>query len=92
MKKNTLLLLCVVGLGLYLYYRNKNKSVYTNTIAPTSVDPNNPVNSTGIQQLDYAGTPIVQTLDARANIIDNQVRARFSLSGYKKLGQIPNTI
>jgi hypothetical protein len=92
MKKNNLLILGLVGLGLYLYYRNKNNSVYTNTMAPASVDPNNPVNSTGIQELDFAGTPITQTLDVRGNAFDNQVRARFSLSGYKKLGQIPNTI
>jgi len=94
MKKETLILLGIVGLGLYLYYRNKNASasVLTERIAPTSVNPNSPVNNTGVQTIDTTGAPILQTLDARGNVIDNQVQAHFSLSGYKKLGSIPNTI
>ena len=80
----TLLILGIVGIGLYLYYKNKNK-VLTQTNYPTAPNPAAPSNDTGI--------PIVQTLDASSQAIaDNSYRAHFSLSGYKKLGNIPNTI
>ena len=78
MKKETLLLLGVVGLGLYLYFRNKKNVIVPNN-TQTAVDPNIPINDTGV--------PIEQKLDA-----NNSYRAYFSLSGYKKLGNIPNTI
>jgi len=86
MKKETLILLGIVGVGLYLYYRNKSKgSASTKTDYPTAPNPVAPVNETGV--------PIVQTLDINNQaILDNSYRAHFSLSGYKKLGNIPNTI
>jgi hypothetical protein len=84
MKKETLILLGIVGVGLYLYYRNKS-SVTAQTNYPTAPNPAAPSNDTGV--------PVVQTLDANnQSIIDNSYRAHFSLSGYKKLGNIPNTI
>jgi hypothetical protein len=84
MKKETLILLGIVGLGLFLYYRNKKSMIVTNSV-PAGVDPNTPVNDTGV--------PKLQMLDARGQAIDqNSYRAYFSLSGYKKLGNIPNTI
>jgi hypothetical protein len=84
MKKETLILLGIVGVGLYLYYRNKN-SVTAQTNYPTAPNPAAPSNDTGV--------PVVQTLDANNQaIVDNSYRAHFSLSGYKKLGNIPNTI
>ncbi len=84
MKKETLILLGIVGVGLYLYYRNKS-SVTAQTNYPTAPNPVAPVNETGV--------PIVQTLDINNQaILDNSYRAHFSLSGYKKLGNIPNTI
>ena len=94
MKKDTLILLGIVGLGLYLYYRNKNlsSSVYTEKIKSTSVNPNSPVNNTGVQDIDKSGAPIQQSLDIRGNVVENQVSAHFTLSGYKKLGSIPITI
>jgi hypothetical protein len=84
MKKETLFLLGIVGLGLYLYYRNK-KSIIPANNTPVLTNSDVPVNDTGV--------PKVQTLDARGQAIDdNSYRAYFSLSGYKKLGNIPNTI
>jgi len=77
MKKETLLLLGIVGLGLYLYYRNKKSVIIPGN--STATIPNVPVNDTGV--------PIEQKLDA-----NDSYRAYFSLSGYKKLGNIPNTI
>jgi hypothetical protein len=77
MKKETLVLLGIIGLGYYLYYRHKKTMNVTNNV-PSGTDPNAPVNDTGV--------PIEQRLDS------NSYRAYFSLSGYKKLGNIPNTI
>jgi len=82
MKKDTLLILGIVGIGLYLYYRNK-KSIVQDKIV-TTTNPSTPVNETGV--------PIEQTLDTRFQANDLDYRAYFSLSGYKKLGNIPNTI
>lgn len=95
MKKDTLILLGLVGLGLYLYYRKKASATTTapvERIKATAVNPNSPENNTGAVDIDKTGAPILQTLDARGNVIENQVQAHFSLSGYKKLGSIPNTI
>jgi len=93
MKKQTLILLGIVGVGLYLYYRNKNKSVVTaQSDYPTAPNPVAPINNTGLQDIDKTGAPILQSLDIRGNVVENQVSAHFSLSGYKKLGTIPNTI
>ena len=84
MKKETLILLGIIGLGYYLYYRNK-KTMPKDTSA-SAINPSIPVNQTG--------TPTVreQTLDERKQLVDLDYRAYFSLSGYKKLGNIPNTI
>ena len=94
MKKDTLILLGLVGIGLYLYYRNKKSSVIETDkrIKPTAINPNSPENNTGVIDIDKTGAPIVQTLDARGNVNMNQISAHFSLSGYRKLGSIPNTI
>jgi hypothetical protein len=87
MKKETLILLGIVGVGLYLYYRNKNK-ITTVTNNSTAINPSAPSNNTGVPSVI-----IPQTLDANAQILaDNSYTAHFSLSGYKRLGNIPNTI
>lgn len=83
MKKETLILLGIVGVGLYLYYKNKS-NVTAQTNYPTAPNPVAPVNETG--------KPIAQTLDERNQLVNLDYRAYFSLSGYKKLGNIPNTI
>jgi hypothetical protein len=84
MKKETLLLLGIIGLGYYLYYRNKKSMNVANNV-PAGTNPNVPVNDTGV--------PKEQMLDARGQAIDpNSYRAYFTLSGMKKLGNIPNTI
>jgi len=83
MKKDTLFLLGLVGLGLYLYYRKKSNITFKNAY-PTAPNPSIPVNDTGV--------PIEQTLDAKSQANDYDYRAYFSLSGYKKLGNVPNTI
>lgn len=82
MKKDTLLILGIVGIGLYLYYRNKKSIVQDKSV--TTTNPSTPVNETGV--------PIEQTLDRKFQANDLDYRAYFSLSGYKKLGNIPNTI
>lgn len=82
MKKDTLLILGIVGIGLYLYFRNKKSIVQDKSV--TATNPSTPVNETGV--------PIEQTLDTRFQANDLDYRAYFSLSGYKKLGNIPNTI
>ena len=80
----TLILLGIVGLGLYLYYRKKGSATALLNY-PTAPNPAAPSKDTGV--------PIVQTLDINNQLIaDNSYRAHFSLSGYKKLGNIPNTI
>jgi hypothetical protein len=93
MKKDTLILLGLVGIGLYLYYRKKSSTMApAQQIVPNAYNPNSPENNTGVQSIDTTGAPILQTLDIRGNVVENQVSAHFSLSGYKKLGSIPNTI
>jgi len=82
MKKETLILLGIIGLGYYLYFRNKKTMPQDKTTAV--INPATPVNETGV--------PINQTLDAKNQAIDYDYRAYFSLSGYKKLGNVPNTI
>jgi hypothetical protein len=83
MKKDTLFLLGLVGLGLYLYYRKKSNITFKNAY-PTAPNPVIPQNETGV--------PIPQTLDKSYTNANDYQRAYFSLSGYKKLGNIPNTI
>jgi hypothetical protein len=88
MKKDTLFLLGLVGLGLYLYYRHKKPVLQDKTASNTNSSI--PVNETGVpieQKLD-----IRQNYDVRNQLNDNDYTAYFSLSGYKKLGNIPNTI
>lgn len=78
MKKENLILLALVGFGIYYFY--KNRSTSTATAAPVSpVNPNMPINDTG------AGV-------VKAFSSNDQITAHFSLSGYKKLGNVPNTI
>jgi len=82
MKKETLILLGIIGLSYYLYYRNK-KTMPQNTTAP-ALNPAIPVNNTGV--------PTNQPLNQINQANDLDYRAYFSLSGYKKLGNVPNTI
>jgi hypothetical protein len=83
-KNGLLILLGIVGLGLYLYYRKKGSATALLNY-PTAPNPAAPSNDTGV--------PVVQVLDANNQLIaDNSYRAHFSLSGHKKLGNVPNTI
>lgn len=89
MKNSTIILLGLVGVGIYLYMRNKkaNASLYH-----TAPNPVAPVNDTGVPKTDSNGIEIPQTLDFKGNPADI-TNVRFAMSGYrKKLGQIPNTI
>jgi hypothetical protein len=89
MKNSTLILLGLVGVGIYLYMRNKkaNASYY-----PTAPNPAAPVNDTGVPPVTSTGEEIPQTLDAKGNVIETY-NVRYAISGYKKkLGKIPNTI
>lgn len=89
MKNSTLILLGLVGVGIYLYMRNKKAST---TFYPTAPNPAAPVNDTGAKNVDSTGVEIAQTLDYKGAAADNY-NVRFSMNGFKKkLGQIPNTI
>ena len=89
MKNSTLILLGLVGVGIYLYYKNKNK--VNSPFYPTAPNPAAPVNDTGVPPVTSTGEEIAQTLDAKGNIVDTY-NVRFSLNGIKKIGKIPNTI
>lgn len=89
MKNSTLILLGLVGVGIYLYMRNKKAN---STFYPTAPNPAAPVNNTGVPNIDSNGMEIPQTLDAKAQAM-NSYNVRFSINGMnKKLGRIPNTI
>jgi hypothetical protein len=89
MKNSTLILLGLVGVGIYLYMRNKKASAQ---FYPTAPNPAAPVNDTGVPPVTTSGEEIAQTLDAKGNVIDTY-NVRFSINGVKKkLGKIPNTI
>jgi len=81
MKKENYIILALVGIGIYFYYKSKKNT--TTSEVKANNNPSIPVNDTGV--------PIPQTLDLQTN--QNLITAHFSLSGYKKkLGNIPNTI
>lgn len=89
MKNSTLILLGLVGVGIYLYMRNKNANQIN---YPTAPNPAAPVNDTGVPNVDAFGVELPQTLDAK-NIAAESYNVRFAINGYKKkLGKIPNTI
>ena len=88
MKNSTLILLGLVGIGVYLYMRKRNAN---STFYPTAPNPVAPVNYTGAPNVDSSGMEIPQTLDAKAQA--DVLNVRFAMNGFrKKLGQIPNTI
>ena len=87
MKNSTLILLGLVGVGVYLYLRNKKAN---QTFIPTAPNPAAPVNDTGAKNVDSLGVEIPQTLDYKGAEVYN---VKFAINGYKKkLGRIPNTI
>lgn len=89
MKNRTLILLGLVGVGIYLYMRSK-KQMTSNT--PAALNPAAPVNDTGARNVDSTGVEIAQSLDTKGGTGDNY-NVRFAINGYrKKLGNIPNTI
>jgi len=90
MKNSTLILLGLVGVGVYLYLRNKKAN---QTYFPTAPNPAAPVNDTGVPpNISSTGEELPQTLDAK-NYVSNTYNVRYAISGYnKKLGRIPNTI
>jgi hypothetical protein len=89
MKNSTLILLGLVGVGIYLYMRNKKASAQ---FYPTAPNPAAPKNDTGVPPVSNTGEEIAQTLDAKGNVIESY-NVRYAISGYKKkLGKIPNTI
>lgn len=89
MKRNTLIILGLVGVGIYLYMRSKKQMLKS---SPLSMNPAAPVNDTGVQLVDKTGVEIAQSLDAKGGSGDNY-NVRFAINGYrKKLGNIPNCI
>ena len=90
MKNSTLILLGLVGVGVYLYLRNKKAN---QTFFPTAPNPAAPVNDTGVPPVDQNGIELPQTLDAKNMIAAESYNVRFAINGYKKkIGKIPNTI
>lgn len=88
MKNSTLILLGLVGVGVYLYLRNKKAN---QTYFPTAPNPVAPVNDTGVPpNISSTGEELPQTLDAKNYISTYNVR--YAIAGYKKIGKIPNTI
>lgn len=90
MKNSTLILLGLVGVGIYLYMRNKKASAQ---YYPTAPNPAAPVNDTGVPPVSSTGQEIAQTLDAKGNVVESY-NVHYAISGYKKkkIGKIPNTI
>lgn len=88
MKNSTLILLGLVGVGVYLYLRNKKAN---QTFFPTAPNPVAPVNDTGVPpNISSAGEELPQTLDAKNYVSTYNIR--YAINGYKKIGKIPNTI
>lgn len=88
MKNSTLILLGLVGVGVYLYLRNKKAN---QPYFPTAPNPVAPVNDTGVPpNISSTGEELPQTLDAKNYISTYNVR--YAIAGYKKIGKIPNTI
>lgn len=87
MKNSTLILLGLVGVGVYLYLRNKK----ANQNYPTAPNPAAPVNYTGAPAVDQYGVELPQTLDAKSMVAETY-NVRYAINGYKKIGKIPNTI
>lgn len=91
MKRDTILLLGIIGVGLYLYYKNKSKIYPT---APNPIDKNYlpegiiPTNETGVPKNvnTNTGVGIEQTLDAAGKPIEVAYGVRYSIKG------IPNII
>lgn len=89
MKNSTLILLGLVGVGVYLYLRNKKAN---QTFIPTAPNPAAPVNDTGAKNVDSTGVELPQTLDYKGASAE-VYNVRYAINGYKKkLGRIPNTI
>ena len=98
MKNSTLILLGLVGVGVYLYLRNKNANQPYFPTAPNPATPNPaainpaaPINNTGVpENIDSFGKELPQTLDAKNYVSTYNVK--YAIAGYKKIGKIPNTI
>lgn len=91
MKNSTLIFLGLVGVGVYLYLRNK-KQMQMNL--PSVINPAAPVNDTGIVAVDRSGVEIAQSLDTSSGGgTGENYNVRFAINGYRnKLGKIPNAI
>jgi hypothetical protein len=98
MKNSTLILLGLVGVGVYLYLRNKNANQpyfptapNPSTPNPAAINPAAPINNTGVpENIDNFGKELPQTLDAKNYVSTYNVK--YAIAGYKKIGKIPNTI
>jgi len=98
MKNSTLILLGLVGVGVYLYLRNRNANQPYFPTAPNPATPNPaainpaaPINNTGVpENIDSFGKELPQTLDAKNYVSTYNVK--YAIAGYKKIGKIPNTI
>ncbi|MFY7935848.1 MAG: hypothetical protein ACOVOQ_00615 [Flavobacterium sp.] len=98
MKNSTLIVLGLLGVGVYLYLRNRNlNQPYFSTASnpetpnPAAINPAAPVNNTGVPaNIDSFGKELPQTLDAKNYLSSYNIR--YAIAGNKKIGKIPNTI
>jgi hypothetical protein len=103
MKNSTLIVLGLLGVGVYLYLRNRNlNQSYFSTAPnpetpnpvvsnPAAINPAAPVNNTGVPvNIDSFGKELPQTLDAKNYLSSYNIR--YAIAGNKKIGKIPNTI
>jgi hypothetical protein len=98
MKNSTLIVLGLLGVGVYLYLRNRNlNQPYFSTAPnpetpnPAAINPAAPVNNTGVPaNIDSFGKELPQTLDAKNYLSSYNIR--YAIAGNKKIGKIPNTI
>jgi len=74
MKQRDLLILALVGLGLYWYFKKKNTPVATN------VEPQNTSNVAPDTSL------VMPTVNAA------DVNVKYTINGFRKFGNVPNTI
>ena len=78
MKNRTLIILGLIGVGLYFYLKKKKPNVADLTV--TNLPPATPQ------------TNLVTNENPVSMVSNDAYNVHFALSGMKKLGKIPNTI
>jgi hypothetical protein len=108
MKNSTLILLGLVGVGVYLYLRNRNANQPYFPTAPNPAAPSpaaskftasSPAAINPAAPINNTGVP--ENIDSFGKELPQTLDAknyvstyniRYAIAGYKKIGKIPNTI